>query len=436
MGALGAVLAHPRFDVINPSSTKLLSKLVFALFLPCLIFTELGAQVTFENMMRWWFIPVNVLLAAGIGCSVGYLVVLLCRPPRRYHRFTVIMTGIGNTGNLPLAIIGSICHNKDSPFGSNCNQAGVAYISFSTWISVIIVYTFVYHMLEAPEYEEVLLQLSEEDEQDGGTDVAIQEVSEASTSDVAPEQEAVVVNGRTPQPSVVESDWPGLMDAHNEDEHRVPFLKKLWRHDSGLSMASEDGDDLGRIACLKEPRMVRKMRVVAERTPLQHIIQPPTIASLLAIAIGLYPRSKSFIFGYSAPLGFVNDSLVILAEAMVPCIMLVLGGTLSGGPGKSELGLRTTIGICVSRLVVLPVIGIGIVELAGFFEFLPQADSMYRFVIFLQYCMPTAILCGAMASLRGYGEKEAASLLFWQHLAAVLSVSAAIALYINYIAYI
>lgn len=449
MGAIGAFLAHPRFDVINPASTKLLSKLVFALFLPCLIFTELGAQVTFENMLRWWFIPVNVIVAAVIGCSVGYLVAVVCQPPRQYYRFTVIMTGIGNTGNLPLAMIGSICHSKASPFGSSCNQAGVAYISFSTWISVIIVYTFVYHMLEAPEYTEVLLQLSESD--DGGQEimaVAAEEedddeeaAADASTSD------AVFVadqkDGTPPpipivylHPSVLEADWPGLMDAHNEDEHRVPFLKKIWRTASVTSQVSfvsgDDADDLRRVACLNEPRVVRKMRVVAERTPLQHIFQPPTVASLLAIAVGLFPKSKRLLFDPTAPLGFFNDSLVILAEAMVPCIMLVLGGTLSGGPGKSELGLRTTVGICFTRLFVLPVIGFGVVEFAEFLGFLPRDDPLYRFVIFLQYCMPTAILCGAMASLRGYGEKEAASLLFWQHLLAVVSISLAIAIYVNF----
>ncbi|CAM6100881.1 unnamed protein product [Calypogeia fissa] len=439
MGAIGAILAHPLLDVVNPSSTKLLSKLVFALFLPCLIFTELGAQVTLENMMRWWFIPVNVLLAAAIGCFVGCIVATVCQPPRRYYRFTVIMTGIGNTGNLPLAIIGSICHNKDSPFGSTCQQTGVAYLSFSTWISVILVYTFVYHMLESPESDEVLLQLSGDDDGEATSEITpVDREAPVSNGTEQDENVAADVNLRT-QYSVLEADWPGLVDAHNEDEHRVPFLKKIWRSQSltsQCSVMSEDEDEMRGVACLKEPRIVRKMRVVAERTPLQHIFQPPTVASLLAIAVGLFPRAKRLFFDETSPLGFVNDSLVIMAEAMVPCIMLVLGGTLSGGPGKSELGRRTTIGICLTRLFVLPVIGFGVVEMADLLGFLPQGDPMYRFVLFLQYCMPTAILCGAMASLRGYGEKEAASLLFWQHLVAVLSIALSIAMYVNFLGYL
>lgn len=118
MCALGSLLAQPRINIITPDATRLLSKLVFALFLPCLIFTQLGESMTLANMLEWWFIPVNVLLSAVIGCLVGFVVAVVCKPPPQFFKFTVVMTGVGNTGNLPLAIIGSICHGQSNPFGS------------------------------------------------------------------------------------------------------------------------------------------------------------------------------------------------------------------------------------------------------------------------------------------------------------------------------
>ena len=117
MCALGSLLAQPRINIITPAATRLLSKLVFALFLPCLIFTELGEYMTLGNMLEWWFIPVNVVICYFIGCIAGVFVALICKPPPEFFRFTVVMTGIGNAGNLPLAIIGSICHGQDQPFG-------------------------------------------------------------------------------------------------------------------------------------------------------------------------------------------------------------------------------------------------------------------------------------------------------------------------------
>lgn len=78
---VGLVLTHPRTQIIPKATFKLLSKLVFALFLPCLIFTHLGQSITLKNLALWWFIPVNVLVRTAIGCILGYLVVIICRPP-------------------------------------------------------------------------------------------------------------------------------------------------------------------------------------------------------------------------------------------------------------------------------------------------------------------------------------------------------------------
>ncbi|KAJ6771904.1 AUXIN EFFLUX CARRIER FAMILY PROTEIN-RELATED [Salix koriyanagi] len=342
---IGLVLAHPKAQMIPRATFRLLSKLVFALFLPCLIFTELGESITLQNIALWWFIPVNVLVSTVIGCLLGVAVVLICRPPPEFKRLTIIMTAFGNTGNLPLAIVGSVCHTKDSPFGPHCHSKGVAYVSFAQWVAVILVYTLVYHMMEPPmQYYEIVEEGSEIEEQPG--------------SNVS-------------RPLLVEAEWPGIEE--KETEHsKTPFIARIFNSISSLSQTTFPDIDLGErslssprsIQCLAEPRVVRRIRIAVEQTPIQHVLQPPTIASLLAIIIGMVPQLKAFFFGYDAPLSFVTDSLEILAGAMVPSVMLILGGMLAEGPKDSTLGLRTTIGIIVARLLVLPLLGIGVVALA------------------------------------------------------------------------
>lgn len=54
---------------------------------------------------------------------------------------------------------------------------------------------------------------------------------------------------------------------------------------------------------------------------------------------------------------------------------------------------------------------------------------MYQFVLLLQYMTPSAILFGAIASLRGYAVSEASALLFWQHVFALFSLSVYIVVY-------
>ncbi|VAH86305.1 unnamed protein product [Triticum turgidum subsp. durum] len=367
---IGLLLAHPRAQVVPKATFKLLSKLVFALFLPCLIFVHLGQSVTLHN----------------------------------FFRFTVIMTGFGNTGNLPIAIIGSVCHTADHPFGPGCHREGIAYVSFAQWVAVLLVYTLVYHMMEPPmQYYEIV-----------GEGHEIEEEPQLSNFS---------------RPLLHEAEWPGMAD--KETEHsKTPFIARIFASISGSSQNTfpdidftEEGGISGAgpsspksLRCLAEPKVVRRMRVVAEKTPIQHVLQPPTIASLLAIIIGMVPVLKAFVFGADAPLSFFTDSLEILAAAVVPSVMLILGGMLAEGPNDNALGIRTIVGITVARLLILPCIGIGIVMLADRLHLLVENDHMYRFVLSLQYSTPSAILLGAIASLRGYSVKEASALLFWQHI--------------------
>lgn len=419
MCALGTLLAQPRINIITPSATRLLSKLVFALFLPCLIFTELGASMSFSNMLKWWFIPVNVLISNFIGCIAGVFVALICKPPPQFFRFTVVMTGIGNSGNLPLAIIGSLCHGQSHPFGKHCNTSGVAYVAFSQWVAVIVIYTFVYHMLEPPEefYELVSDDNSDEAPVKGAENVEVESM-----------------------PTVMSAEWPDVKYAMTEDS-RTPLLARVFRYPSLTSQASDvaifNGESpRATVRCLGEPRVMRKMRVVAEKTPIRYLMQPPIIASLLAILVGIFPNTNALLFGDDALLGWFTDSLTILGAALVPCVMLVLGGTLSVGPGSSELGLRTTIGITFTRLVLLPPIGIGVVLLAHKLGVIPPGDKMFIFVLLLQHTMPTAILSGAMTTMRGYGEREASALLFWQHISSVFTIAAYIVIYLKIVSYL
>ncbi|EPS61063.1 hypothetical protein M569_13736, partial [Genlisea aurea] len=412
----GLVLAHPKIQVISRATLRLLSKLVFALFLPCLIFIHLGETITLDSVVKWWFIPVNVILSTAVGCLLGLLVAKMCRPPPEFFRFTVIATAFGNTGNLPLAIVGSVCRGGGDPFGGPaCRKTGTAYVSFAQWVAVLLVYTLVYHMMEPPlEYYEIV-------ESDDADDI-IQE--ETSTNDLS-------------RPLLVEAEWPGMEDRETEN-CKTPLIARIFADASNASITSipdheealeecrsrpPDPGSPKSLRCLAEPRMMRRIRIVVEKTPVQHILQPPTLATLFAFVVGIFPPIKSVVYGYDAPLSFVADSLDILAGATVPFVMLILGGMLAEGPNESRLGVRTTVGVIAARLLVLPSVGICVVFAADRMNFLIPDDGMYRFVLLLQYTTPSAVLLGAVASLRGYAVSEASALLFWQHIFAVFSLA-------------
>lgn len=386
--SFGLALASRKINILPAASRKLLSKLVFALFLPCLIFTQLGKAATVQAILEWWFIPVNVVLGAVIGCTLGYFVALLVRPPPQYFNFTVVMIGIGNIGNMPLVIIASICHDDTNPFNLDptvCNTNGIAYISFGQWVGAVIVYTFVYHMLAppppVPDFDEKKpLVITVED--------VVEETRESSLPQMTFDDslEAPLLHPRPKTPSALVKVRRKVLHVHT------------WLTNSSL---------------------------------LKNVFQPPVVASLLALVIGCVPTLKGLIFEDHSIFFFLSDSLSLLGGAMVPCIMLVLGGNLIGGAGNSELGLRTTVAIVFTRLVLVPPLGLAVVQSANKLGFLPEGDKLFQFVLLMQHSMPTSILAGAVASLRGHGAKEASAILFYEHILAVFSIAAWLILYIN-----
>ncbi|KAM0840008.1 hypothetical protein ACQ4PT_059947 [Festuca glaucescens] len=403
---MGFLMATNYIRILNTNGRKLLNGLVFSLLLPCLIFTQLGRAITVQKVIDWWYIPVNIVLGTVSASLVGLLVAIIVRPPRPYFKFTIVHIAIGkpmfslpyktsaiqhgvpvvlnlrslhvgNNGNMPLVLIAALCRDPSNPFGDpvKCKKDGNAYVSFGQWVGAIILYSYVFRMLAPPPGETF----------DGRKEKKLPATAAADGN--APEQ-VPLLTSRPPEHAVVDA-----------------------------SKCSKAMDIL---------------QILIEKFKLKQVMKPPVIASALAMAIGATPSLKHFILENDAPLFFFTDACMILGEAMIPCILLALGGNLvdGPGPGSKKLGLRTTAAIIIGRLVLVPPAGLGVVTMAERLGLFPKGDTMFKFVLLLQHSMPTSVLSGAVASLRGCGE-ESAAVLFWMYVCAVFSVAGWMVLYIR-----
>ncbi|KAJ6413381.1 hypothetical protein OIU84_006222 [Salix udensis] len=131
-----------------------LNKMVFMVFTPSLMFASLAKTVTLEDIISWWFMPVNIGFTFLIGGILGWILVKILRPKPHLEGLVIATCSSGNLGNLLLIIIPAICTEDGSPFGDSsiCTSVGLSYASFSMALGDAIQET---HLLIGQDLENV-----------------------------------------------------------------------------------------------------------------------------------------------------------------------------------------------------------------------------------------------------------------------------------------
>lgn len=107
--------------------------------------------------------------------------------------------------------------------------------------------------------------------------------------------------------------------------------------------------------------------------------------------VGAVKPLRDLLVGEDTPLFFINDASGIVGAAMIPSMMLTLGATLYKGPGAGKVPARVIIVLSISRLVLSPLIGAGVVY--GLFKLgaFTVPDKMFLLVMFSLHMVPTAM---------------------------------------------
>eukprot|EP00850_Spirogloea_muscicola_P019059 SM000182S03949 [mRNA] locus=s182:162279:171682:- [translate_table: standard] len=392
--SVGLVMALPSVNVFPGPARKSVSKLVFAVFLPAIIFVDLGEAINPKKIIAWWFIPVNVIIASIMGCCVGHVVAKLTNAPPEFYRLTYILTGIGNMGNMPLVLLTAVCSDAHNPFGPQCSKHGTAYIAVGMWMAAIIMWGVVYNILQPPE-------------------LWIPGYVRPSTSGHVhfPDN---VADGTKALPSEEECEGQGLLRRQQSFGDRVYGLTR--RASSGIILHSR--------------KAATFMTWLTKTLHIYDILRPPVLAAFLAMIFGLIKPLRFAFFDVDGPLRFISDSLDILGQAMIPCILIVLGGNLAGGPGSSSVPAGRTFAIVFARLFVMPAIGLIVVLTADKLGWIPPDNKLLRYILMLQHAMPSSIQIG---NLRNFGEMEVSAVLFYEHLTAIFSMTAWLLVFIRFV---
>ncbi|KAF3667115.1 putative histone H2B.1-like [Capsicum annuum] len=152
------------------------------------------------------------------------------------------------------------------------------------------------------------------------------------------------------------------------------------------------------------------------------LFAPSTIATIVGILIGVSSLLRKLMIGNEAPLHVIDSSASMLGEATIPAMTLIIGANLLKGLKKSGVGMWVVIGIQVIRYVALPLSGICVVKAARHFG-LVGSDSLYQFVLLLQYALPSAMTIGTITQLFEVGECECSVIMLWNYALASVALT-------------
>ncbi|KAL2499179.1 Auxin efflux carrier family protein [Abeliophyllum distichum] len=369
ISSLGAFMASDYLNLLPADARKSLNKIVFMVFTPSLMFANLAQTVTFQDIISWWFMIVNVGITFLIGGILGWIAVKLLRPKPHIGGLIISMCASGNLGNIMLIIVPAICKEDGNPFGdkTTCSTVGLSYVSFSMALGGFYIWTYTYHLIRtsAAKYKEML---------------AVEESSKEPNKDLEANQKTHLLNGTT------EDDTKTLpIEAKKEAQ--------IWKQISGI---------------------FHKI--------LEELLAPPTIGAILGFIFGAVTWLKNLIIGDSAPLRVIEESVKLLGDGTIPCITLILGGNLTQGIRKARLKPTIIIAVICVRYILLPIAGIGVVKAASHLGFIPS-DPLYHFVLMLQFTVPPAMNIGTMTQLFDVAQEECSVLFLWTYLVAALALT-------------
>ncbi|XP_062220865.1 protein PIN-LIKES 7-like isoform X2 [Phragmites australis] len=398
----GAYLASACCNILTPTARADINRLVYAVFTPALILASLATTVTLQDAISWWFMLVNIGIIFLVGGVLGWLAVLVLRPPHHLRGLVIASCS---------AVIPAVCEEHDGnpgPFGNKtiCTRRGLSYASFSMALGGFYIWTHTHSVMKRSG--QIYRRMKRANFAADATCLVDPPKDDHSAASLSEEE-------------VAQDQVPSCWNKNDEDDVISPSPesvqdKIIMQHQILLPLLSSY-----RLSGKSNNNLWEKLKEGTLQI-LEELTAPPTIGAVIGLVVGAVPWLKSVFVGSNAPLRAVHNSLKLLGDGTIPCVTLILGGNLTKGVRKTAVPPAVVAAIIGVRYVILPVTGIVVVKAAREMGFLPP-DPLYQYMLMIQFTLPPAMSIGTMAQLYDVGQEECSVIFLWTYLVAALALT-------------
>ncbi|EJD55666.1 auxin efflux carrier [Auricularia subglabra TFB-10046 SS5] len=412
--ACGFILT--RMGVFGPMHARGCGQVVIKVFYPALVFAKLVTGISTQNVSAIGPLFVVCGIYLVLGAFMSLFVTQFFWVPHRF-RYGIHASGIfGNFGDIPTAVIMSM--TAIPPFrGQQDSDTAVAYISIFTLMFFLVLFPFGGHVLISGDFagpdrdiEDVRktvrqqLRLSARRWERGlvtlGNFVRRRKTVEEPemADDDADGGRPDVQTSKDAKGDVEkgEPDSPGEAEVQNDSEEDATTS-----NDPPISRTTSPAGE--QKAAAKDAAF--RLHVARVTAVVQGLITPITIAMLIGLIVAVVRPLKSlFVVVPSSPtpnapdgqpaLAFIMDTATFLGGGAVPLGLTCLGSALAGlKVPRSEwhtLPFGAITSLAVGKLLVMPVLGILIVNAFVRVGFIDASDKVLQFVCIFMACVPTS----------------------------------------------
>ncbi|KAL4388070.1 hypothetical protein GQ457_09G028190 [Hibiscus cannabinus] len=362
---VGLLLAVDRINLLGQEARHHLNNLVFYVLGPALVGSNLAETVTFQSFVNLWFMPVNIFITYIIGSALAWILIRITKTPKHLQGMVIGCCSGGNMGNLLLILIPAICKESNNPFGDSsiCSTNAEAYASLSMAIGAIFMWSYVYTVMRMYATEDTSNTVSE---------------------------------------SCKEALLPST-NCHGSE---------FYSAQDGPPLTTYGGGE----------KIIHHLKMIMGKIDMKKVFAPTATAAVVGFIIGIISPIRELMIGDSAPLRVIDTSAYFLGEAAIPCLTLILGANLLRGLNGSEVSLSVITGILAVRNILMPLLGICVVKAAQR-SGMVASDSLYRFILMLQYAVPPATAVGTISEFLQLGQGESSVIMLWTYAVASISLT-------------